>query len=360
MEELFMLVNLQRKMLEFTIANSTYTDALFRATMEDEFVDWLINLRAGTGKSPKIANRFQQELTDYVHFSRSDKELVLQDFEIDQNFYERINDSSFSFSMLPSKSKFHEKAKKCLCEFYELLGLGYPPGLVGKPHGSSVFNKESVVNAYKTSNPNIEFVCPCCDNAFSDSAAANEQGYTLEHFFPKSLYPSICMHPLNLIPMCSGCNSRKGDLDPLNPSPLIVIPYDEAFHPLARPVRKYADLNFKSERNYPTQMVFVSINPPPTFSNSIGSYSTLYQIPDRWVKNWRRIDNRIAISMNRTIKNLQRAQIHDHLFDQALGEVIEEFEENYGIDQFSYPAAKWLIWAKQNIFNELEQTFLED
>ena len=41
--------------------------------------------------------------------------------------------------------------------------------------------------------------------------------------------------------------------------------------------------------------------------------------------------------MNRTIRNCPRSQVQDHLLDQALQEVIEEFEENYGVDQFTYP-----------------------
>ena len=61
--------------------------------------------------------------------------------------------------------------------------------------------------------------------------------------------------------MCSGCNSRKGDIDPLNPIPAINIPYNEVFHPLARPVRNYANLSFQTGSNYPAHMGFLANNP---------------------------------------------------------------------------------------------------
>ena len=197
-DELLTLVNFQRKMLEFAEANPTYTDAALRVEVSNDFVDWILRLKSGTGRPQKIANRFIQELTEYAKCSLSEKRKVLQILNSDQNFYSQLMIQLLLFPLLPSKSQSHERAKKCLCEFYELLGIGYPPILAGNTVSSPLFNKESVVRAYKTSNPNIEFVCPCCDSAFTDSAAASEQGYTLEHYFPKSLYPSICMHPLKL------------------------------------------------------------------------------------------------------------------------------------------------------------------
>ncbi len=360
-QELLELVLLQKWMLEFAEANSAYSDAAFRAFMPNEFVDWIITLRTGSNRGAKIANRFVQELTEYVKCPQPDKSQVLAEFILDQEYYNRINDPSFTFSLLPSKSVTHEKAKKCLVEFYEFLGEGYPSVLVGFSPGSDSFAKNSVVTGYVKTNTDIEYVCPCCDNAFTDSSNANEQGYTLEHYFPKSLYPSICLHPLNLIPMCSGCNSRKGDIDPLAPSssPVIQVLYTEVFHPLSRPVRNLTFLSFSTASSVPNPMKFIAQNSPPGYENSIEAYKIMYQIPDRWGINWRRVDNRITLYVKRALKRIGIPTINDQAFDMALQEAITELEENFGKDHLNYPAAKWLAWARINNFNSLIHSFVD-
>ncbi|MFE5724541.1 HNH endonuclease signature motif containing protein [Streptomyces erythrochromogenes] len=36
----------------------------------------------------------------------------------------------------------------------------------------------------------------------------------LDHFMPKSLFPALCVDPLNLVPVCGDCNLYKGDKQP--------------------------------------------------------------------------------------------------------------------------------------------------
>lgn len=43
--------------------------------------------------------------------------------------------------------------------------------------------------------------CPICGSA----AGITE----LDHYLPKSIYPTLCVHPNNLIPICSACNDKK-------------------------------------------------------------------------------------------------------------------------------------------------------
>jgi hypothetical protein len=360
MPELEILICLQQKLLDFAVINSTYSEADFRRAMGDDFVNWLIGFKSPGVKTPKIINRFFQELHAYVKCSAQEKAQILQDFVSDQNYYQMISDGSFSFSLLPQKSDAHAKASECLGEFYEFLGIGFPAILVGQPAGSPPFKKESVISGCKANNPNIEYVCPCCDNAFTDSATANEQGYTLEHYFPMSLYPSICLHPLNLVPMCSGCNARKKDIDPLNPSvaPLVRVAYEEVFHPIARPVRRHADLSFQSRPTVPDEMKFVSSN-PPTYTNSIAAYKILYQIPDRWEANWKRVDKQVTSYLRRALRRLNSPLIDQPLFEVALQDAITELEDDVGQNHLCYPAVKWLSWARTNKMQDLMQSFVE-
>jgi hypothetical protein len=358
--ELEALISLQQKTLEFASANNNYSETAFRAAVGNGFVNWLLDFKSPGVQTPKPVNRFFQELNIYLKCSTPEKTQILQDFINDQRYYKEISKSSFSFSLLPKRSDAHSKAGHCLVLFYDFLGIGYPPALVGHSVGSAVFKKESVIDGCKDKNPDVEYVCPCCDNAFTDSANANEQGYTLEHYFPRSLYPSICLHSFNLIPMCSGCNSRKGDFDPLNPSlaPLILVGYEEVFHPIARPVRYLAHLSFQPRTSVPDEMQFVSSNPPPTYENSIAAYKMLYKIPDRWEKNWKRVDKQINSYVLRALRRINPGSINQISFDAVLQEAILDLEGDVGQQHLCYPAAKWLSWARTHKFQDLMQAFM--
>lgn len=362
-DEFWALVDLQKKMLEFAEANSVYTDAAFKAFVPSEFVDWVIDLRInGKKDSRKAATDFLKDLVDYVKFPLAEKSQVLADFVHDQDYFAQLDNPSFSFHFLPGNSSAHEKATGLLVKFYIFLGEGYPPELVGHPSGTAPFTKHDVIVGYKRTNPSLEYICPCCDNAFTDNPrTVGGQGYTIEHYFPKSLYPSLSLHPMNLIPMCNFCNDIKGNVDPLNPLPLPIIlsiSYAEMFHPYSRPVRGLAKLEVITNPACSESMEFIAKNPPPTYKPSIDSYSIMYQIPDRWNKNRARVDGRITLYIKRVQKRFNGVTIDDKIFDQILQESIQELEEGFGIDHLSYPAAHWLAWARVNKFQDLKNSFL--
>ena len=48
---------------------------------------------------------------------------------------------------------------------------------------------------------------------------------SLDHYLPKTLYPSYSISPLNLVPCCSDCNKEKGTRDPNTPNEQFIHPY---------------------------------------------------------------------------------------------------------------------------------------
>lgn len=50
------------------------------------------------------------------------------------------------------------------------------------------------------------------NNGLNYCPACGEPGHpnTLDHYLPKSIYPYLCITPLNLFPMCDACQARKG------------------------------------------------------------------------------------------------------------------------------------------------------
>ncbi len=71
-----------------------------------------------------------------------------------------------------------------------------------------------VYEEIKNSAPNGR--CPLC---------GHRQVKTLDHYLPKSRYPSLAVSPVNLIPSCSDCNKAKMDLVPKVPTENPLHPY---------------------------------------------------------------------------------------------------------------------------------------
>ncbi len=364
--ELNYLTGLQRQTLEFACNYLGYTDADYQTYVGVDLVAWLVGRRGSGLDADKPVRRFFQELSGLIACNPADKLCVLTDFNSDQQYYQYLDDPTFKFAFEPIKTPAHTRAKACLIAFFEFLGIsGYPMNVMAPVlGGASGFSKGDVVQAFKKANPWIEFVCPGCDNAFTDSGSGNAEGYTLEHYFPKALYPSICLHPHNLIPMCSGCNHKKEDNDPLAPldkptGKVYPVSYNEIFHPIKRPVRSNAILDFVVKGGT-EDMFFVSNDPKRTYTDSIKAYELLYDIPPRWRVIWRRIEYRVGLSIKRALR-LVTSDFHvplDHpLFEKAVDCAIKDLEDQLGGEHLCYPAMRWLIWAKQNKLPQLKQSY---
>lgn len=59
-------------------------------------------------------------------------------------------------------------------------------------------------------------ICPYCGQRTVDS---------LDHYLPKSIYPTLAVTPINLVPACGACNKIKLDFKPSTEQDLILHPY---------------------------------------------------------------------------------------------------------------------------------------
>lgn len=59
-------------------------------------------------------------------------------------------------------------------------------------------------------------ICPLCNK---------REASTLDHYLPKSLFPSLAVTPINLVPSCMECNKSKLDIQFLNNNEETIHPY---------------------------------------------------------------------------------------------------------------------------------------
>jgi 5-methylcytosine-specific restriction endonuclease McrA len=70
--------------------------------------------------------------------------------------------------------------------------------------------------AYKLCKNSRYTLCPYCHQNFAFTIIKDQRGFrpTLDHFYPKSLYPYLAISLYNLVPACQVCNSSlKGEIN---------------------------------------------------------------------------------------------------------------------------------------------------
>lgn len=87
--------------------------------------------------------------------------------------------------------------------------------LLKKMYNNKLSKKGQMARCYYDSlmNYDVSGICPYCKTAKANN---------LDHYLPKSEYPSLAINPLNLLPICFKCNDDKGT----STKPLIHLYYD--------------------------------------------------------------------------------------------------------------------------------------
>jgi hypothetical protein len=356
-DDLFGLIDWQRKTLTYAYKHDQFRSDIFRTFMGDAFADWFEeSLANGHDKQKKTFNNFQQKLNALVKCDPTQKQIVLEDFEHDLDFYFHLDDSDFIFGFSPGISDAHKHAQVCLNAFYEFLTWEIPGALTKSGRN---FHRRDIVRSYLDQNPILAIVCPCCDNSWPEPKRENGTPHTLEHFFHKEAHPTICLHPYNLIPVCDICNGRRGNKEMLCPTVDADLAISQIFHPIERPAREYAQLEFRSRRLQPEMMYFV--NSPKRIDDwqaAIDAYRELYDIPRRWQTNWTQVQQTANSAIRYALQGLQHASglITPEQFERELSAIVKTFMPDNGgghYGRYQYPAGRWLLWAKENYLNEL-------
>ena len=97
-----------------------------------------------------------------------------------------------------------------------------------KPHMKKMyserFSNKAYPNVYKFYKAirSAQAFCPYC-NIFS------HQVTQLDHYFPKSKFPSLSITPANLVPICTDCNTQKKEFYSTDKNSMFIHPYFDEF-----------------------------------------------------------------------------------------------------------------------------------
>lgn len=280
-----------------------------------------------------------EKLKAFANRSQVNKLSTLSQFRNDRVFTAHLTDPAFRFQIHHPAAT--DDVKTWLVKFYDQLKSvsGFHP-VVCNHH--SHFNYKDWWMSFDIANPN-QTMCCACDGSMN-------HGRTIEHYFPKAIYPVLSVHPSNLIPVCDKCNNDKGDTDPLDG-----VNFDQVFIPYRDSIDEVMELDFTVVSGGRELIHLRPIGTDLNLPVKINKYSELFKIPGQWNKNIHEIAPIAIKYLRQLVRGMKKSgdAITRDDFKNLIDEVCDDMEKDWGNTHYFYPASKWLRWAKDNKFEGL-------
>ena len=190
-------------------------------------------------------------------------------FKNDAAFDRHINDEAYHLSGLSQDSA---KALRALLDpLYTAVRKGFPPG------GAPQFSGQLLRQQYAAANDRLGRVCPVCVGEILFTQGEGEN----DHYFPRSKFPTLTLHPCNLLPICPNCNgpSFKHEKNPVAAADAGPGELQTVFLPYLRPARPEVTLGVGVDGR-------VVMTPSPGAgqytAQRIKNLDRLYRLTDRW------------------------------------------------------------------------------
>lgn len=270
----------QRDVLAFACSEQTVlpiTQDALQAALGNERGDWLwIKLWKQRGEPGETSFHLALiAVIEHVQKHPEQRQPILDAFDHDAAFHTALDDPNFHFQYLTLTEDVQKVIKSLMVSFYEdLLAAGFESeihGLLGK------LDRDKFISSFWDTNQGLE-VCPACDERRAD--VIDEKHFEdADHCLPKSIYPFLSLHPLNLVPLCVQCNRLfKGDRDPIDnhdDAPLV-----NSFHPYLRPALEHISIQINNEQSGVRQVVIKERD--GSISRRVENLKRVFKLHKRW------------------------------------------------------------------------------
>lgn len=236
-------------------------------------------------------------------------------------------------------------AGEFLESFYHAFSseTGLARELLGRP---ARFTRHDFLREFASANPEL-YVCSICDEGRIGTRRKDRLVSDIDHFFPKSVYPHLSIHPRNLVPICHACNSfTKGSIDPLAPAdgtrlaPAdITLPY----HAAVFSGNAFMGVDLDAWRAADAPFAIRARKVDGATDRQIEGWALVADVPGRW----NQILDEIGETAFRRLSQYLRADPSIPDDPERLLAKLDEFlgtlqEENLGRDPLTY-AIKWFL-----------------
>lgn len=209
---------------------------------------------------------------------QQERALISEAFNHDVNFGKHLDESSFEFSYPKLDKKTQNICTKFLESFYcDILTKSGFKGLPGQ--ALACLDGKSFEESYRKANGKLARLCPACLGPMRD-CINNYSQVDREHFFPKSIYSPLSVHPGNLVITCIPCNQRVHvDEDPIDHDKNETLA--DTFIPYVRSGLDHIELTF--ERDYPDPIVKLESKDMDQHSIArVRNFERMYKVSEAW------------------------------------------------------------------------------
>ncbi|MCS0632771.1 hypothetical protein NX786_25900 [Telluria mixta] len=250
-------------------------------------------------RKPKTRTAFGTAVMALATKARGDPAqavLVADAITQDAQFHQRWNIAGNELLFPRLHPNWLESVKDVAVPFYDWLGgMGFEPGPFSLT-GDRI-DRATVMKAFRRHSHDV---CGYCDGPLGELGSASEAN-DCDHFFPKSQWPHLAIHPANLFSACQGCNSRwKLDKVPMGDADAQGL--NNTYHPMLRPgasvVVVKATVSAASARQ-----VEIKITDPSLPRRAETLVATL-DLESRWT-NWvnKKLDPSVSVFVSKSIRD---------------------------------------------------------
>lgn len=232
---------------------------------------------------------YERDTDNGKNMRRAVDRLFRMDQEKREEIYEAVkHDMEFMDKKAWEKGKFNlesdqlpEAAQKILRDFfgyfYDVVLCTTHFRLEGMSR-SFYSRKELAKDYFKGKNEKIRRICPVCLQPVTNG----ETDEDVEHYFPKSKYPCLSLHPYNLYFCCTTCNTRfKGTKSPLKGKTRDI---GRIFLPYLDTVKDAVQLKFENHGDKDSEVVKMlpKEDAVPETKEKIREFDRLFALEERW------------------------------------------------------------------------------
>lgn len=337
-DALWLAVFIQEELLKLSLTKDPSDKANLSIIFSQETVHWLLSYK----------DDLLNGLNDYFqHPVVGDKKAILDAFRHDITYHEHLNDPGFVFQLQPKQnlpSGLSVAVGKWLENFYDVITnvkKGFPAKVTGF---SCDINGQVIYSETLKKNPSLH-VCPACDGTWMEKTSTGVLG-SIDHFLPRSSYPALSVHPINLLPICSTCNEKiKKNKDPLSEIHFRTLP--ETFHSYIRPARDIVQVQIGP--------VWAIVDNGVCTENQLFLFPDIFDLPGRWQQDADEFDKKIRRRIKDSVDSFKDAggKVDSDSFVSILTRLNTRLYEEWGEDGNSYPATWYFRWLCQEKKPEL-------
>lgn len=252
---------------------STIDEAYLRSRCP-KYADWFIEL---VRLSTKNSAPFRNSVKEFLRLPKTRRREIAAAVRHDIGYNAFSSGDGFCFETQQLSPEARDLLKRFFLYFYEVVFHHQ------NAKGACKVVKSGLENEYFNANPAVEYACPICLNSCSNARRETD----LEHYFAKSIYPVLAIHPHNLYYSCPVCNSRyKGEKNVLS-QPTGDI--SEVFRPYRDTVREQTDIVVD---RIPQEKDRVILCPKdkgqPQVQRKIDNFERVFRVQERWTAELRR------------------------------------------------------------------------